>query len=934
MISGSVPDPARWRRVQEIFHTVLDLPAPERSSALDAACEGEPGVRAEVERLLEADAVADAALDGLRVAAGEVAMEALEDADVGELDASWEGRTLGPYRVGRQIGQGGMGAVYEAAREDVRKRVALKVVRGALGAPDLVRRFLLERRVLARLEHPGIASLLDAGMLEDGTPWLAMDLVDGVPITHYCDRLDLDIAGRLRLFVQVCEAVDYAHTHLVVHRDIKPSNVLVDSGGRVKLLDFGIAKLLGQDEDAAEATRTGLRLLSPEYAAPEQVTGAPVTTATDVHALGVLLFELLTGERPYSVEGGSPMAAARALLEMEPPRASLTGRPTERGRRPNRLLAGDLDAICLKALAKDPAGRYRSAQRMAEDVSRHLGGVPVEARLPTPGYRAAKFLRRNAALAGAAALILLALSVGLGAAVWQGARARTALTESEEVTAFVVGLFEASDPDATLGQEVPVRTLLEEGSRRVEELDGEPRVQATLLNVMARAYRGLGEPQRARELAERAIALRTSVVGRDDSEVAGSIATLAQALDDLGDEDGAIAMHREALEIARRRLGPAHERTTFTMLRLARLLSGEGEWEEGQALAEEALSLRRAVRPRNPEAEAEALRTLATVRWRGPQDLDGAEALYREALAIQKQLFGPDDPRLESGLVPLGGLLAQQRRFEEAEAVARRALELRTRIYGPDHIAVTYQLSNVAYVLSSAGRLDEAETLFREVVDRYRAVFPGDHPRIATALTGIATSFFRRGMADSALVYLEPATSMIARLNGPDHPETSLAHHNMGMTYLRLERHEEAVSELAKAYEMRSRLHGAASPGALRTGTAFASALAGAGRDAEAEPLLRSLLDRQRDQHPDGHPDVATSLQRLGEILQRQGRTAEATPLLEEALAYWRSADPPDPGRRRDAADLLARLHDAEGRSQEAMLLRQEEQATGTAARQ
>ncbi|HEX6308243.1 MAG TPA: serine/threonine-protein kinase [Longimicrobiales bacterium] len=931
--TGANHPPTRWTRLQEIFHAAVALPEAARPAFLDGACRGEPALRADVEKMLRADALADAALDGVRVGIAELAAEALDEADGSGADDSWEGRTLGPYRVLRKVGQGGMGAVYEAEREDVHKRVALKVVRGALGAPDLVRRFLVERRVLARLAHPAIAGLLDAGMLDDDTPWLAMELVEGAPITRYCEQHEVDVATRLRLFLQVCEAVDYAHAHLIVHRDIKPSNVLVDEGGRVRLLDFGIAKLLGQDDDAAgEATRTGLRVLSPEYAAPEQFTGAPITTATDVHALGVLLFELLTGERPYAAAGGSAMAAAQAVVETEPPRpSSVAGRSAGREKRADRRLAGDLDAICLKALAKDPARRYRSARQLGDDIVRHLEGVPVEARLPTLGYSVGRFVRRNAALVGAAALVTLALATGLGAALWQSAQAQAAQAESEEVTAFVVGLFEASDPEATLGQEVPVRTLLEQGSGRVEELAAEPRIQARMLSVMARAYRGLGDPHRARELAERAIALRSSLVGREDAEVAASVATLAQTLDDLGDEDGAIEKHREALEILRGQLGPAHERTTYTALRLSRLLALEGQWEEAQKLAAEALRLRRAARPPDPEAEAEALRTLATVRWWGPQDLDGAEALYREALTIQERLFGPDDPRVESGLVPLGGLLAQQRKFEEAESVARRALELRTRIYGPDHPSVAYQLSNVAYVLSNAGRHEEAATLYREVVERYRAVFPGDHPRLATALTGIAITFGRRGMVDSTLTYMEPAAAMIARLNGPDHPETALAHHNLGMSYLRLGRHEPAARELELAYETRSRLHGASSPGALRSGAAYASALAELGRYADAERLVTTILAHQREQHPEGHPDVAVSLQHLGEILERQGRVEEATPLLEEALAWWRSAANPDTLRRRSVADLLVRVHEAAGRPERARRIRQDERAARTA---
>ena len=919
-------DRARFERLDELFHAALALPARERSAFLTSACEGDAQLRADVERLLAVDEEEGAGFRNLSGEVADLALEALEDHAREREARSWVGRTVGPYRIVERLGQGGMGVVYLAERADVGRRVALKVVRGALAAPELERRFLLERRVLARLEHPGIARLVDAGVEPDGTPWLAMDLIDGRPVTRYCDEQGLGPVERLRLFLQVCDAVTYAHARLVVHRDIKPSNVLVDAEGRIRLLDFGIAKLLGEDEAAGEATRTGMRVFSPEYAAPEQALGEPVTTATDVHALGILLFELLSGERPYALEGATPAAAVRVLVETEPRRLSSTGAGSARGARRSEL-TGDLDAICLKALEREPERRYRSAQQLADDVSRYLHGYPVEARLPTAQYRLGKFLRRNAAGVAAAALVVLTLAVGLGSSLWQGARARAALAESEEVASFLATLFEASNPAENRGRDIGARELLEEGVRRIDELGEQPRLQTRMLEVMGRAYHGLGDSRTARDLAERSLAQGRATLGDTHAQVGATLHTLGEIQDELGDRSESVARFREALAVRRSALGADDELTTWTMIRLSRMLVFLGEIEEAEALARDALEIRRRVHGPRDVATASALEGLGMVLWRGPNQLADAEALYREALAIREATFGPDDPGLDLALVPLASVLTDRGRPDEGEALARRAVEIWRRVYGDDHPGVAFRLGVLAYSMKDPSRQDEAGAILHDVLSRFRQHYPGDYTYTANTLGNIAGVHMDLGQHDSALAYYIEARGMWTRLYGEQDPQIALVHHNMGGALTRLGRMEEAESAYRKAYALRQQLYGPTSAAALRTGSLLADLLSQQGRHEEAEAMLRSFVAEQRALYPDGHPSLALSLERLATALGRRGDADAVEPLLSEALAFWQASVGPEHEHRRRVAERMIRLLEDRDRLEEADRLRAAEQA-------
>lgn len=888
----------RWQAIERLFHEALALPAEDRPRFLAENGPDDPELLAEVQALLAADAEPAALF--------EVTHEALVSAVGLSADpvdpAPLTGRTIGPYRILEPIGRGGMGVVYRAIREDLGNQVALKVIRGALGDPIRLARFRQEQRVLARLEHERIARLLDAGVAGDETPYLVMEYVEGEIITAWCERRQLGGAERLRLFLEICDAVAFAHRNLVVHRDLKPSNVLVAPDGHVKLLDFGVAKLLEGAEDDPELTATGLRILSPEYAAPEQVLGQAVTTATDIYGLGLLLHELLTGERFQPAARHASRDAARRLT-------------------------GDLHAICLCALERDPARRYASVDLLRDDVARHLAGLPVRARLPTLAYRLGKFVRRHSFWVTAAGVLTLLVASGVGAVVWQARAAIRARAEAEALSGFLVEVFDASDPMEALGQTITARDLLERGTSRADRLGDRPEVQARLLDAMAHAYLGLGDYARADSLAERALAGNRELHGERHADIAANLATLGHVRRGQGREAEAAALFREALALRRALHGDRHDLTTTAMLDLAATIQQSGSYDEAESLAREARAARIARHGAEHESVAQANEALALVLWNAGRDLPRAELLFREALALRERLWGDDDPRLETTLTPLSAFLPYVQKAPEAEALARRALEIRRRVYGEDHPMVAHQLNNVARALEAQGRPGEARALYQEMLRRYRRSYSGDHHLATVALNNVSATFYAEAALDSAEHYLRQSLEMCIRLYGTPDANVALRYHNLGSLLRAQGRLAEAEPAFAEAYRQRNELYGAENPIALRTGAAYADLLAARGKLAEAEPLLRRILELQQKPAADDIPaDAARTMGFLARLLTIRGDFAEAESLFLPALETARNHLPQTHPRRRELVTGFIELYHAWNRPADAERLRREEQ--------
>ncbi|HUE95997.1 MAG TPA: serine/threonine-protein kinase, partial [Longimicrobiaceae bacterium] len=667
-----------WTRISELVARALELPASERAAFVAREAD-EERVREEVLSLVEAAASEEDVLGRL---AAQIDWSVPDPAEPGQL---MSGRRIGPWRLLHMLGHGGMGDVYAAERADgaFEQRVALKLLRATLVDPHGRDRFTAERQILARLNHPAIARLLDGGILDDGVPWFAMEYVEGVPITEACDAAAMDAAERVELFVRVCEAVDYAHRKLVVHRDLKPSNVLVTAEGRVKLIDFGVAELR-----AAEGRETvDAHPVTPAYAAPEQLRGEPTGTATDVWSLGVLLHELLTGHRPRPGDLPPDTGAGR-----------------------------DIDAILRKALDPDPEGRYPGAAELAEDLRRHRDRLPVRARRATPGYQVGCFVRRRRAGVAAAALVALLTTALVGQAIQSGVRARAdaerlALerNKAEATSEFLLGIFTLADQDEADGETISARKLLDEGARRIgEDLDESPGVRASMLHTLGRAYASLGLYERAEALLSQALALRRE---RD----AGNRRELAETLRDLGrvrlarDASGrAQTALLEALGLLRD-LGE-EAGAADTLFALGEVAHQQGRLERGWERIEEAVDISRRIgRTETPEY-ASALLSLASAR-RSPQALELAE----EAVEVHRRVYGEDHPLVGEALIKVGDAAADAGRLAAAERRFRQELRIvEERASGSDRHASA--LTALGRILIRQGRLAESVEVLERAV--------------------------------------------------------------------------------------------------------------------------------------------------------------------------------------------------------------------------
>jgi tetratricopeptide (TPR) repeat protein len=698
--------PDRWARVSPYLDEALDLDADALDAWLVTLRASHPEIAADVE-----DCLADRAA---ATREGFLAAPVLDGPS-----ASLAGLVVGQYRLVEPIGQGGMGTVWLAERTDGRYqgRAAVKMLNVALVNREGEARFAREGSILARLTHDGIARLIDAGTSPLGQPYLVLDYVEGEHIDRYCERAQLPIAARLRLFLEVLDAVAHAHANLVVHRDIKPSNVLVTTGGRVKLLDFGIAKLMDADIDAtAMPTADGARLLTPDYASPEQVTGAPITVATDIYALGVLLYVLLGGRHPAG-DTRTPADLFKAIVDTDPPRMSdVAVSPASR-----RLLRGDLDNIVAKALRKDPGHRYASAGAFADDIARYLAREPVSARPATWRYRAARFVARHAwAVAATCAVIVLVASLAgyytrrLAA---ERDRARAEATRADRVSDVLSGLITASDPYARRENREPtVRAVLDAAAERLpRELADQPDVLARMQVVMGRAYARLGLFDKATPLLTQALDHARRAYGAGDARVAEVLNELGVVVREDGDPAAATPLLEEALATRRLRLGDRHAEVAVTLVELGRAYIDQGRRADAEGLFRQSLAIRREVYGDSHGETATSLSELGLLLWSGG-DPEGAEPYFRESLAATRAAFGNEHPNVSTGLNNLALALGGTGDWAGAAAASREGVEIARRVLGPRHRDIADKLANLAFAQIQSGTFGDARAAIAEAL--------------------------------------------------------------------------------------------------------------------------------------------------------------------------------------------------------------------------
>ena len=794
----------RWDEVDRLLSEALELPQTERERFIRRAVPEDGAFFALVLRLvqrLETDhGRVTAPPESVVVAAFGAKEETAASADLAP------GTAIGRYQIVARRARGGMATVYEAERSDgvYRQRVALKVLRRGLDTDDLVRRFLTERQILSSLSHPNIARLLDGGSTPDGRPFLVMELVDGRPITRDADERRLDIRARLALFLGVADAVHAAHRQLVVHRDIKPSNILVDGEGRVKLLDFGIAKLIAVD---AVQTQVGARALTPEYASPEQLRGDRITTASDVYQLGLLLRELLTGVRPVGSEtqpGEPPLRASRLAPRAVASSPSAETRAHARSATPASLarrLRGDLDIILAKALRPEPEERYASADELAADVRRHLRGLPILAHRESARYRARKFVTRHAWAVGAVSAGVLflagyALTVTVQSRRLAAERDRSALEarKAGQVTDFLVDLFHAADPNRSGGDDVTARELLDEGARRLDEDQVEdPVVRAAMLGAIGRSYQQLGHYREAQLQLERAVAARRAEAVPEDVALAADLGSLAYVVG-MSDRDRGLVLYQEALEVAERTGGPDHPRIGSILPDYSALL---GSAHPGDPRVVEMPDRAvRILRGAPGDFRKELAHALLVSAYGKP--IEVAIPRMREALALLQGVFGDRHTAVAGAYSDLA--LATERVDPlAADSLMQRALDIKISIYGRRNGTLLGPMNNLAALRRDRGDYARALPLYREVLALREELYPEQQVQQAYTLYGLGLVLVETGQAQEGEARLRKALSILEEEMPETHPLIPLTRAAVGHALSGQGRFREAEPLLVRA---------------------------------------------------------------------------------------------------------------------------------------
>ena len=834
---------ARWQRIRGLFEKAMDLSLAQRDAFIEEHCGADPDLKRELKALLASDEPqTGGALTG--------AIGAAVEATTRERRQELLGSVIGPYRLSSVLGHGGAGTVYLAERVDRQysAQVAIKVVEGAALSAEIGRRFRAERQILANLNHQNIARLIDAGETPQRIPYLVMEYVHGEPISDYCDRMRLSVEDRIQLILRVCGAVQYAHQNLVVHRDIKPANILVTPDGTPKLLDFGIAKLLDTDSIAAELalTRMNDRVLTPEYASPEQILGQPVTTASDVYALGIVLYELLTGLRPYKVSSASQLELERTICIVEPfkpsaaikqsaarnPKNPPAAAPTTlhtastrdietivEARRitPNKLaarLGGDLDAILMRALRKEPIYRYSSVEQFAADLRRHLSNEPVQARQGNWFYYTRRYVRRNA-LAVAAGVAFVALLAGT--AINYSIQSKRIAAErdianrekqtSDAVADFMVNVFAASDPFSVQEREVSARELLDKSTQTIrEELDDAPAVKARLLEAMGRTYSRQGQNDRGVTLLEESLDIRTKLEGRDNPALATTLLNLGKARLNQRNFQGAEQPVTSALKMLEQ-TGQTHS----TQYALALQYSAALESQRGNYMQ--------------------------------------AADYYRRALPLLKELYGASHSEYAGGLGAYANTLLFLEDHAAAESAVRESVAIYQRTMAPSHPDRLSAEGLLGRILLQQGRTDEAEPLIENRHRLQREVFGDTSLRLLPSLNAMIRLRLQQGNLKSAERHAREAILIGESNNEARSDRTGLAHETLGITLWRMRQF------------------------------------------ADAERELRLALAIYAETLPPDHLYIATSEHFLSEVRLAQGKPRDAIQLLELALARLQRAN-------------------------------------------
>jgi tetratricopeptide (TPR) repeat protein len=912
--------PERWQQVKTVCQRALEHELSSRNEFVAVLCAGDEELRREVVLLLAQATSSDGVLDA--PVWDQLGIVTPLNATEHRASERWMPERIGRYRIVRQVGQGGMGVVYEAEQDHPRRLVALKVVSPGLANAELLRRFEFESQVLARLQHPGIAQIHEAGVADSGfgpQPYFAMEFIHGVRLREYVESRQLAARERLELVAKVCDAVEHAHQRGIIHRDLKPANILVDESGQPKILDFGVARAMDSDAQVSRQTDVGQLIGTLAYMSPEQVVADPLDldTRSDVYALGVILYELLANRLPYQLSQHLDQAV-HAIREQDPARLSAV----------SRAYRGDVETIVAKALEKDKARRYASAAALADDIRRYLADQPIQARPASASYQLRKFARRHKAPVAATAIVFAVLLVGIVVTTQQAIAARRAERVAKAVNDFLrndlleqASTYNQGGPTVKPDRELKVRTALDRAAARIPgKFDREPEVEAAIRSTIGRTYSQLGMYAEARTHLQRALDLSRSVVG---AEAKDTLST-ARALAFLSIEEGKFADAEKSLNeivaIQRRVLGREHPETLLSMMDLLTAYDFEGKYPPAEALGNELLGIqrrvlgadhpdtlktlnnlqlvyadagkfelaektcrelvdsrRRVLGPEHPET-AKSEGNLGRIYWAEGKVAE-ADAVDTRVLEVMRRVLGPDDRFTLMTMNNLVLVAVAEGKFARAEMLANQALESRRRVLGREHPDTLQSLHNLAWVDYTEGRYTQSETLFSEALDARRRMLGPEHTKTQLSRTALAEVYTAEGKFRDAETLLSEALEVSRRVEGAEHPNTLLA--LADLTSLYQHQHNYALAEKYASEQLAGRTHalGLQNPDTMSAAADLALAYLSEGKFAESEPLARTAVEFARKKQPDDPPRFfAEGL--LGESLAGQNKYTEAEPLL------------------------------------------------------
>ena len=855
----------RWQRIEDLFHQAADLPPAQRSAFLDQACAGDEDLRRDVDALLAHDATQDVAM---QAAVGR-AVEQLPDTE-SETTApvSWMPATIGRYRILRLVAEGGMGIVYQAEQEQPRRIVALKVIKPSQATPDLLRRFDQESQALARLQHPGIAQIYEAGTADSGLgpqPYFAMEFIRGQSLLDYAEAHGLNTRQRLELMVKICDAVHHAHQRGLIHRDLKPGNILVDETGQPKILDFGIARATDSDAQTTRQTDVGQLVGTLAYMSPEQVLGESleIDTRSDVYALGVVLFELLAGRLPYKISGQLHQAV-HAIREADPVSLSSI----------SRVYRGDIETIVAKALEKDKSHRYGSAAGLADDIRRYLNDEPIIARPPSATYQLQKFARRHKALVAGMAAVFVALIVGIIASTWEATRARRAEQTATAVDDFLRNdlLAQASAsvqarPDTNPDANLKVRTALDRAAARIQgKFKQQPLVEAAIRQTIGNTYRDLGLYPEAQRQLERAVELRRRTLGEDHPDTLRSLDKLAVLYWRQGKYAQAEPLFSKILDKRSRVLGPQNPETLDAMESLALLYKDQGRYPQAEPLYTKVLELQRRVLGEENPGTLETTERLALLYLdEGKYAL--AEPLYIKVTELQRRVLGEEHPSTLDSMNNLAVLYLDEGKLAQSKTLFSNVLAVERRVLGEEHDDTLATTNNLAHVYLSEGNYAQAEPLFSRVLEIARRVEGEEHPDTLISMGSLAQLYMNQGQYARAEPLLDKALHVGRRVLGEEHPDTLTTMNNLALLYL---------------YE---------------------------GKFSQAEQLLATAMDTAHRVLGDEHPTTPASMLNLALLYRDQGKYEQAEPLYLKALEIQRRVLGPEHPERLAGMNDLALLY-------------------------